>query len=70
MQECHRFLLFYSVRFLKSNMENDNIFIKKLKYFNWLFRLIKSYYKGKEAYRPILKSALRYKLGKIFFVFK
>ena len=62
MKECNRLLFVDSEIPLKSNMENDNLLIKKLKYYNRLFRLMKSYYKGKEAYRPILKSALIYKL--------
>ena len=62
MKECNRLLFVDSEIPLKSNMENNNLLIKKLKYYNRLFRLMKSYYKGKEAYRPILKSALIYKL--------
>lgn len=64
MKECNRLLFVDSKKTLKSNMQNDSLLIKNLKYYNRLLRLMKSYFKGKEAYRPILKSALAYKLSK------
>jgi poly-gamma-glutamate synthesis protein (capsule biosynthesis protein) len=62
LYECNRLLFVDSQVFLKLNLNSNLNFIRKLKYYNRYLRLIKSYYKGKEAYRPILFSALRYKL--------
>jgi gamma-polyglutamate biosynthesis protein CapA len=65
-KDCHRLLFIDSDKMLSRNLDKSNPIIKYLKYYNRLFRLLKRYYHGKEAYRPILKAALAYKISNLF----